>query len=121
MSIVSKLKSLPKILKTHPCQPLEDVEDLLLCDWLVGGLWVCLGCRSEDGVDVDVDEGQQLRVQGGGGLTQLPEDPILRGHPSKQLTRHCVTAHSPITPTHSYNLQQTYNPIKDLELLCIIG
>lgn len=40
---------------THPSTAEEDVEDLLLSDWLVGGLWVGLGRRSEDGVDVGVD------------------------------------------------------------------
>lgn len=40
---------------THPGRALENIEDLLLGDGLVGGLWVCLGCRSEDGVDVGVD------------------------------------------------------------------
>lgn len=65
----------------------EDAEDLLLRDWLVGGLWVGLGCRSEDGVDVDVDEGDELRVDRGGGLAKLVEDPVLEGvHSQSQIT-----------------------------------
>lgn len=40
---------------THPGRTLEDVEDLLLGDGLVGGLRVGLGRRREDGVDVGVN------------------------------------------------------------------
>lgn len=40
---------------THPCRALKDVEDLLLSDGLVGGLWVGLGCWSEDGVNVGIN------------------------------------------------------------------
>lgn len=62
---------------THPGGALEDVEDLLLGDGLVGGLRVGFGRRGEDGVDVGVDEGDELGVHGGGGLTELPVDPVL--------------------------------------------
>lgn len=41
--------------QTHPSRALEDIEDLLLSDGLVGGLWVGLGCWSEDGVDIGID------------------------------------------------------------------
>lgn len=40
---------------THPTRTQEDIKDLLLCDWLVGGLWVSLGCWSEDRVDVGIN------------------------------------------------------------------
>lgn len=61
----------------YPRESLENIEDLLLCDRLVGGLWVGFRCRSEDGVNVDINEGKQLRVQRGGGFTELPIDPVL--------------------------------------------
>lgn len=40
---------------THPSRTLEDVENLLLSDGLVGGLGVGLGRWCEDGVDVGVN------------------------------------------------------------------
>lgn len=40
---------------THPSRTLEDIEDLLLSDGLVGGLGVGLGRWREDGVDVGVN------------------------------------------------------------------
>lgn len=40
---------------THPSRTLEDIENLLLSDGLVGGLRVGLGCWCEDGVDVGVN------------------------------------------------------------------
>lgn len=40
---------------TYPRRALEDIEDLLLCDRLVGGLRVCLGSWSKDGVDVSIN------------------------------------------------------------------
>lgn len=55
----------------------EDAEDLLLGDWLVGGLRVGLGCRREDGVDVDIDQRDELRVDRGRRLAKLVEDPVL--------------------------------------------
>lgn len=63
---------------TNPGQALEDAQDLLLCDWLVGGLGVGLGGWRKNGVDVDVDEGQKLCVERRGRLAQLSEDPVLR-------------------------------------------
>lgn len=62
---------------TDPRGAQKDAEDLLLRDWLVGGLRVGLGCRSEDGVDVDVDERDELRVDRRRRLAQLTEDPVL--------------------------------------------
>lgn len=62
---------------THPCRALEHTEDLLLCDGLVGGLRVGLGGWSEDGVDVGVNQRNQLGVDGRGRLTKLVIDPIL--------------------------------------------
>lgn len=62
---------------TDPRGAEEDTEDLLLCDWLVGGFGVGLGCRGENGVNVDINEGDELRVDWGGRLTKLPKDPVL--------------------------------------------
>lgn len=62
---------------TDPRGAQEDTEDLLLSDWLVGGLWVGLGCRSEDGVDVNIDQRDELRVDRGRRLTKLVKDPVL--------------------------------------------
>lgn len=62
---------------TDPSGAQEDTEDLLLSDWLVGGFRVGLGCRSEDGVDVDVDERDELRVDRGRRLAKLTKDPVL--------------------------------------------
>lgn len=62
----------------YPRESLENIQDLLLCDRLVGGLWVGFRGRSEDGVNVDINEGKQLRVQRGGGFTELPIDPVLQ-------------------------------------------
>lgn len=63
---------------THPSSALENVQDFLLCDWLVGGLRVGLGCWREDRVDISIDKRNQLGVDGGGCLTELPVDPVLR-------------------------------------------
>ena len=63
---------------------MENIEDLLFCDRLVGGLWVGFRCRSEDGVNVDINEGKQLGVQWGGGFTELPIDPVLQEHPNSK-------------------------------------
>lgn len=65
----------------------EDTEDLLLGDWLVGGLRVGLGCRSEDGVDVNIDQRDELRVDRGGRLTKLVEDPVLEEAERRQRHR----------------------------------
>lgn len=62
---------------TDPRGAQEDTEDLLLSDWLVGGLRVGLGCRSEDGVDVNIDQRDELRVDRGRRLTKLVKDPVL--------------------------------------------
>lgn len=62
---------------TDPRGTDEDTKDFLLCDWLVGGFGVGLGCRGEDGVDVDVDKRDELSVDGGGRLAKLPKDPVL--------------------------------------------
>lgn len=80
----------------------EDAEDLLLRDWLVGGLWVGLGCRSEDGVDVDVDEGDELRVDRGGGLAKLVEDPVLEGVHSQSQSQHCLMDWVLVAVTHHH-------------------
>lgn len=65
-------------MSTDPRGAEEDTEDLLLGDWLVGGFGVGLGCRSQDGVDVDIDERDELRVDRGRRLTELTEDPVLK-------------------------------------------
>lgn len=43
------------VCSTHPCRALEYIQDLLLGDWLVGGLWVGLGSRGQDGVNVNIN------------------------------------------------------------------
>lgn len=74
-------------MRTDPRKAHEDTEDLLLCDWLVGGFGVGLGCRGENGVDVDIDEGDELRVDRGGRLTKLPKDPVLEATVIQSATR----------------------------------
>lgn len=75
-------------LHDYPRESLENIEDLLFCDRLVGGLWVGFRCRSEDGVNVDINEGKQLGVQWGGGFTELPIDPVLQDNILTQNTAH---------------------------------
>lgn len=70
-SLLSRTRS------THPCSALEDGEDLQLGDGLVRGLWVGFGCWSEDGVDIGVDQRDQLGVHGCGCLTELAIYPVL--------------------------------------------
>lgn len=66
-----------KICPTHPCLALKNIKNLLLCNWLVGSLWVGLRSRSKNGRNVNINERKELSVKGCGGLTQLPKDPIL--------------------------------------------
>lgn len=40
---------------TYSIRAQKDIKDLLLSDWLVSGLWIGLGCRSKDGIDVGVN------------------------------------------------------------------
>lgn len=40
---------------TYSSRAQEDIKDLLLSDWLVSGLWIGLGCWSEDGIDVGIN------------------------------------------------------------------
>lgn len=61
----------------YPSEPLKNIQDLLLCDGLVGRLRVGLGCRSKNRVDVDINERKQLRMEWGSGFTQLSINPVL--------------------------------------------
>lgn len=70
---------------THPSRTLKYSEDLLLSDRLVGGLWVGLRRWSEDGVDIGINERNQLGVDRGACLTELAIDPILEGAPEGKI------------------------------------
>lgn len=61
----------------YPRQSLKNIQYLLLCDRLICGLWVGFRCRSKNGVNVDINERKQLRMEWSGGFTELPIDPVL--------------------------------------------
>lgn len=61
----------------YPRESLKNIQYLLFRDRLICGLWVGFRCRSKDRVNVDIDKRKQLRVEGSGGFTELPIDPVL--------------------------------------------
>lgn len=85
------------LVSTHPSRALKDIEDLLLSNGLVGGLRVGLGCWSEDGVYVGVNQGNQLGVDRSGSLTELPIDPILEDANHDRTGGQNTFLNSPIT------------------------
>lgn len=63
----------------YPRESLKNIQYLLLRDRLIRGLRVGFRRRSEDRVNVDIDKREQLRMEWGGGFTELPVDPVLEG------------------------------------------
>ena len=61
----------------YPRESLKNIQYLLFRDRLICGLWVGFRCRSKNRVNVDINKRKQLRMEWGGGFTELPIDPVL--------------------------------------------
>lgn len=59
---------------------MKNIQYLLFRDRLICGLWVGFSCRIENGVDIDINKRKQLRMERGGGFTELPIDPVLENN-----------------------------------------